>query len=65
MAVTLLQFTFYSILIGFVIDLLVGDPRWFPHPVVGIGKHRDRRIFQRHAIIGESDIRALLLPMDS
>lgn len=38
MAVTLLQFTFYSILIGFVIDLLVGDPRWFPHPVVGIGK---------------------------
>ena len=38
MAVTLLQFTFYSILIGFVIDLLVGDPRGCPHPGVGSGK---------------------------
>lgn len=38
MAVTLLRFTFYSVLIGFVIDLLVGDPRRFPHPIIAIGK---------------------------
>lgn len=38
MAVTLLRFTFYSVLIGFVIDLFVGDPRRFPHPIIAIGK---------------------------
>lgn len=26
------------IFIGFFIDLLIGDPQWLPHPVVGIGK---------------------------
>ena len=24
--------------VGFVLDLLFGDPHWLPHPVVGIGK---------------------------
>ena len=28
----------YQILIAFVLDLLIGDPRWFPHPVRLIGK---------------------------
>ena len=27
-----------SLLIGWMLDLLVGDPRWLPHPVVGFGK---------------------------
>ena len=27
-----------AILIGFVIDLLIGDPRALPHPVVLMGK---------------------------
>lgn len=29
---------FYAVLIGFLIDQVVGDPRRMPHPVVGIGK---------------------------
>lgn len=28
----------YALIIGFFIDLLVGDPHGIPHPVVGIGK---------------------------
>ncbi|MBQ3827398.1 MAG: cobalamin biosynthesis protein CobD, partial [Prevotella sp.] len=27
-----------SLLIGWLLDLLLGDPAWFPHPVVGFGK---------------------------
>ena len=27
-----------SLLIGWILDLLVGDPQWLPHPVVGFGK---------------------------
>ncbi len=27
----------YKILIAFALDLLIGDPRWLPHPVRGIG----------------------------
>ena len=23
---------------GFLLDLAIGDPRWFPHPVVMMGK---------------------------
>ena len=30
--------TYGSILIGFLLDLLLGDPAWMPHPVVGMGK---------------------------
>lgn len=29
---------FWALVIGFGIDLIVGDPHGFPHPVVGIGK---------------------------
>jgi len=28
----------YSVLLGFLLDQLIGDPRRWPHPVVGIGK---------------------------
>ena len=27
-----------SLLIGWLLDLLLGDPAWLPHPVVGFGK---------------------------
>ncbi|MCW2278540.1 adenosylcobinamide-phosphate synthase CbiB [Heliophilum fasciatum] len=26
------------VLIGLLVDLLLGDPRWLPHPVIGIGR---------------------------
>ncbi len=32
-------FTFhFSLLLGWLLDLLIGDPSWLPHPVVGFGK---------------------------
>ncbi len=33
-----MKWSLYALLIGFVIDLIVGDPHSIPHPVVGIGK---------------------------
>lgn len=27
-----------ALLIGIILDLLLGDPRWFPHPIIAIGK---------------------------
>ncbi len=33
-----MKWSLYALLIGFGIDLLVGDPHSIPHPVVGIGK---------------------------
>ena len=30
--------TYLSILIGFVLDLILGDPEWMPHPVVQLGR---------------------------
>ena len=32
------MFQLVSITAGFAIDLLIGDPKWFPHPVKLIGK---------------------------
>ena len=26
------------LLLGWLLDLLLGDPRWLPHPIVGFGK---------------------------
>ena len=37
--------TLLAIVIGFIIDILVGDPQGFPHPVVLIGKMID--IFEK------------------
>ena len=33
-----MNLSFYAVLIGFAIDLLLGDPHGIPHPVVWIGK---------------------------
>lgn len=30
--------TALAIVLGFILDLIIGDPRWLPHPVVGMGK---------------------------
>ena len=27
-----------ALLVGIVLDLLLGDPRWFPHPIIAIGR---------------------------
>jgi adenosylcobinamide-phosphate synthase len=28
----------YILISAIILDLLIGDPRWFPHPVVYVGK---------------------------
>lgn len=33
-----MKWSLFALLIGFGIDLLIGDPHSIPHPVVGIGK---------------------------
>lgn len=33
-----MKWSLFALIIGFCIDLLIGDPHSFPHPVVGIGK---------------------------
>ncbi|KKI90316.1 cobalamin biosynthesis protein CobD [Bacillus sp. SA1-12] len=35
---SILAFHFYLISAAILLDLLIGDPRWFPHPVIIIGK---------------------------
>ena len=30
--------TLYAILVGFIMDLIIGDPHWMYHPVRAIGK---------------------------
>jgi adenosylcobinamide-phosphate synthase len=35
---TLWQLTLLSVLLGFLIDCVIGDPAWLLHPVVLIGK---------------------------
>lgn len=48
-----MKWSLYAMMIGFGIDLLVGDPHGFPHPVIFIGKlidrleHSLRRIFPK------------------
>jgi adenosylcobinamide-phosphate synthase len=41
------------LIVGFLLDLAVGDPRWLPHPVVLIGKiisHGERRLWRGKAV---------------
>ena len=33
-----MKYSLYALLLGFCIDLLLGDPHGFPHPIVAIGK---------------------------
>ena len=43
------------LLIGWVLDLLIGDPTWLPHPVVGFGKMiswGEHRLNQPHPVVG-------------
>jgi len=48
----------YSIILAYFLDLLFGDPYWFPHPVKGIGKAityfepKLRRIFRNQKFAG-------------
>ena len=30
--------TILPLIIGWTLDMLIGDPAWLPHPVVGFGK---------------------------
>lgn len=39
-----------AVLIGFLLDQVVGDPRHWPHPVIGIGKFID--VLERHLNLG-------------
>ena len=45
----------YAAVLGFILDLLLGDPSWMPHPVVYIGKligfleHVLRKVFPKTA----------------
>ena len=46
-----MKWSLYALLIGFGMDLILGDPHGFPHPVIAIGKlisgleKRLRRLF--------------------
>ena len=44
-----MKWSLYALILGFCIDLLLGDPHGLPHPVVGIGKLIDvfERLFRR------------------
>ena len=33
----------YGAILSFLIDLLLGDPAWMPHPVVFMGKYSANR----------------------
>lgn len=34
----IIHYSFTALLLGWLLDLLLGDPAWLPHPVVGFGK---------------------------
>ena len=56
----------YQILAAVALDLLVGDPRWFPHPVQGIGwlarrlEAPTRRLFRRPHAAGVATAAAVI-----
>ena len=33
-----MKWSLYALLLGSFLDLLIGDPHGFPHPVIAIGK---------------------------
>ena len=47
------MWSLYALILGFCLDLIVGDPHWMPHPIVFIGKLIDvtekgmRRLFPK------------------
>ncbi|WP_446897504.1 adenosylcobinamide-phosphate synthase CbiB [Clostridium sp. LBM24168] len=38
MELSLIQFNFIDVVIAVILDWIIGDPLWFPHPVVFMGK---------------------------
>ena len=62
-----------AVLVGFLLDLLLGDPRWMPHPVVLMGKaitgleKRLRAAFPKtsRGELGAGVVLAVLLPVCS
>lgn len=56
----------YQILLAVIVDQLVGDPRWFPHPVKGIGRlamwleSPMRRYFANQRLAGTFTVGAVL-----
>lgn len=38
MSVLMLFWTLVSLLLGWILDKILGDPAWLPHPIVGFGK---------------------------
>ena len=48
------MWSLYALILGFFLDLIVGDPHWMPHPIVFIGKLIDvtvtvfKNIFYQH-----------------
>ena len=53
------MWTCASIAVGFIIDLIVGDPHGIPHPVVGIGRliaaKTGRELIDTDAVIVERE----------
>ena len=53
------MWSLYALILGFFLDLIVGDPHWMPHPIVFIGKLIDvtekamRKIFPK-TVLGEN-----------
>ena len=68
---TLWQMTLLSVLAGFLIDCVLGDPAWLPHPVVLIGKGISlsekvlRRIFPQtdRGALAAGTAMAILVPL--
>ena len=42
-----MKWSLLALVMGFCIDLLIGDPHGIPHPVMGIGKEPVCRVHDR------------------
>lgn len=44
------NFAIYNVLAAYLLDIIIGDPRWLPHPVVGMGRfiERGEALLRRH-----------------
>jgi adenosylcobinamide-phosphate synthase len=55
--------TAWMLLAAYILDRLIGDPRWLPHPVVGMGKAIAATEKQLRRIMGRWKERGTLTPM--
>lgn len=59
------MWSLYALILGFCLDLIVGDPHWMPHPIVFIGKLIDltekamRKLFPK-TVMGENFVGAAI-----